>query len=288
MPENRSNHLVSTDWLHENLNQPDLVVLDGSWYLPQQERNPKREYSDQHIPGAVFFDIDAISDKSSDLPHMLPSPIAFSSAMRKLGIGDGQRIVVYDGIGILSAPRVWWTLRAMGVNDVAVLDGGLPKWIAEDRPVDDHPVNRPDRHFTARLDHSFVSDLQDMLALTKQSNTQIVDARSPGRFSGKDPEPREGMRSGHIPGSGNVHYSSLLIDGQLRDAVALRAAFENANIDLSRPITTSCGSGITAAILTLALTTLGHKKLSLYDGSWTEWGGREDTPIDTEKTTSST
>lgn len=288
MPENRSNHLVSTDWLHENLNQPDLVVLDGSWYLPQQERNPKREYDDQHIPGAIFFDIDAISDKSSDLPHMLPSPIAFSSAMRKLGIGDGQRIVVYDGMGILSAPRVWWTLRAMGVNDVAVLDGGLPKWLAENRTVDDHPVNRPDRHFTARLDHSSVSDLQDMLALTKQSNIQIVDARSPGRFSGEEPEPREGMRSGHIPGSGNVHYSSLLTDGQLRDGVALRAAFESANVDLTRPITTTCGSGITAAILTLALATLGHKKLNLYDGSWTEWGGRADTPIETEKSSSTT
>jgi len=279
MPENRSNNLVSTDWLHENLDQPDLVVVDGSWYLPQAGRNPKAEYAQAHIPGAIYFDIDAISDRSSDLPHMLASPIAFSSAMRKLGVGDGQRIVVYDGMGVFSSPRVWWNFKAMGVNDVAVLDGGLPKWLAENRPVDDHPVKRPERHFSARLDHSAVSDLQDILRLTKQSNTQIVDARSAGRFAGTDPEPRQGMRSGHIPGSANVHYSSLLKDGQLRDSVELRDAFENAGIDLNRPIATSCGSGITAAILTLALTTLGHRKLSLYDGSWTEWGGRSDTPI---------
>jgi len=279
MPENRSNNLVSTDWLHENLDQPDLVVVDGSWYLPQAGRNPKAEYAQAHIPGAIYFDIDAISDRSSDLPHMLASPIAFSSAMRKLGVGDGQRIVVYDGMGVFSSPRVWWNFKAMGVNDVAVLDGGLPKWLAENRPVDDHPVKRPERHFSARLDHSAVSDLQDILRLTKQSNTQIVDARSAGRFAGTDPEPRQGMRSGHIPGSANVHYSSLLKDGQLRDSVELRDTFENAGVDLNRPIATSCGSGITAAILTLALTTLGHRKLSLYDGSWTEWGGRSDTPI---------
>jgi len=279
MPENRSNNLVSTDWLHENLDQPDLVVVDGSWYLPQAGRDPKAEYAQAHIPGAIYFDIDAISDRSSDLPHMLASPIAFSSAMRKLGVGDGQRIVVYDGMGVFSSPRVWWNFKAMGVNDVAVLDGGLPKWLAENRPVDDHPVKRPERHFSARLDHSAVSDLQDILRLTKQSNTQIVDARSAGRFAGTDPEPRQGMRSGHIPGSANVHYSSLLKDGQLRDSVELRDTFENAGVDLNRPIATSCGSGITAAILTLALTTLGHRKLSLYDGSWTEWGGRSDTPI---------
>jgi len=279
MPDNRSNNLVSTDWLHENLEQPDLVVVDGSWYLPQAKRDPKAEYHKQHIPGAVFFDIDAIADPSSDLPHMLASTIAFSSAMRKLGIGDGQRIVVYDGMGIMSAPRVWWNFKTMGVNDVAVLDGGLPKWIAEGRPIDDHPVKRPDRHFTARLDHSAVSDLQDILNLTKQSHAQIADARSAGRYTGEEPEPREGMRSGHIPGSACVHYASLLNGGQLRGEADLRSAFENAGVDLSRPVTTTCGSGITAAILTLALTTLGHRKLSLYDGSWTEWGGRTDTPV---------
>lgn len=280
MPENRSNNLVSTGWLHENLDQPDLVVVDGSWYLPQAGRDPKTEYVQGHIPGAIYFDIDAISDRSSDLPHMLASPIAFSSAMRKLGVGDGQRIVVYDGMGVFSAPRVWWNFKAMGVHDVAVLDGGLPKWLSEGRPIDDHPVKRPERHFSARLDHSAVSDLQDILRLTKQSNTQVVDARSAGRFSGSEPEPRQGMRSGHIPGSANVHYSALLEDGQLRDSVELRDIFERAGVDLTRPVTTSCGSGITAAILTLALTSLGHRKLSLYDGSWTEWGGRADTPIE--------
>lgn len=279
MPENRTNNLVSTEWLHDNLDQPDLVVVDGSWYLPQAGRDPKAEYAQGHIPGAIFFDIDAISDRSSDLPHMLASPIAFSSAMRRLGVGDGQRIVVYDGMGVFSSPRVWWNFRAMGVNDVAVLDGGLPKWVSENRPIDDHPVRRPERHFSARLDHSTVSDIQDILRLTNQSIAQVVDARSAGRFSGSEPEPRQGMRSGHIPGSVNVHYSALLKNGQLRDSVELRSVFESAGVDLTRPITTSCGSGITAAILTLALTTLGHRKLSLYDGSWTEWGGHADTPI---------
>ncbi|MEM8814031.1 MAG: 3-mercaptopyruvate sulfurtransferase [Pseudomonadota bacterium] len=281
MADLRNDNLVSTEWLEANLSQPDLVVVDGSWYLPDAGRDPKAEYAERHIPGAVFFDIDQIAERDSDLPHMLASPIAFSSAMRRLGIGDGQRIIVYDGMGVFSAPRVWWTLKVMGVRDVAVLDGGLPKWISEDRPVNDEPVSRPERHFSARLDHSAVADLDDMMKRINQAGSQIVDARSAGRFSGSEPEPRPGMRSGHLPGSHNVHYAGLLQDGQLRDEAALRSAFEAAGVDITRPITTTCGSGISAAILTLALTTLGHRKLSLYDGSWTERGGREDTPIET-------
>ena len=281
MSESRSQLLVSTDWLETNLGQPDLVVVDGSWYLPAMERDPRAEYDAQHIPGAVFFDIDAIADTESGLPHMLPTPIAFSSAMRRLGIGDGQRIVVYDGAGIFSAPRVWWSFRTMGVKDVAILDGGLPKWLAENRPVSDEPVRRPERHFSARLDHTAVVDIDDMRKLIEKTGSQIADTRSAGRFSGEEPEPRPGMRSGHIPGSRNVHYGGLIEDGCLRSPDALAAAIRRAGIDLDRPITTSCGSGVSAAILTFALSTLGHRRLSLYDGSWAEWGSREDTPVET-------
>jgi len=281
MLENRASNLVSTDWLADNLNQPDLVIVDGSWYLPQFKRDPRAEYDERHIPGAVFFDIDGISDPASDLPHMLASPIAFSSAMRKLGVGDGERIVVYDGAGLASAPRVWWTFKTMGVRDVAVLDGGLPKWIAEGRPLDDHPVKRPERHFSARLDHSAVADLDDVLRLAQHPDAQIVDARSKGRFLGEDPEPREGLRSGHIPRSISLPFPLLLEDGQLRPEADLRGAFEAAGVDLSKPVTTTCGSGVTAAIITLALASLGHRKRSLYDGSWSEWGGRDDTPVAT-------
>lgn len=281
MSDLRAQNLVSTDWLHAHLSQPDLVVVDGSWYLPQEERDPKAEYADTHIPGAVYFDIDEIADPASDLPHMMPSPVAFSSAMRRLGIGDGQRIVVYDGKGVFSAPRVWWAFKTMGVRDVAVLDGGLPKWLREGRPVDDEPVVRPERHFSARLDHGSVADRSDVLKAIGGAGPQIVDARSAGRFTGSEPEPRAGMRSGHIPGSLNVHYAGLLQDGQLRPETDLREAFASAGVDPGKPVLTTCGSGISAAILTLALTTLGHRRLSLYDGSWTEWGGRDDTPVST-------
>ncbi len=280
MAGERAQFLVSTDWLAEHMSAPDLVVVDGSWYLPPMNRDPKAEYRENHIPGAVFFDIDEIADTTSDLPHMLPRPEKFSSRMRKLGIGDGQRIVVYDGAGLYSAARVWWTFRVMGVADVAVLDGGLPKWLAEDRPVEAGPVRRQERHFTARLDHGAVRDADDVLRSLKNGYETVLDARPAGRFAGTEPEPREGVRGGHMPGSLNLPWDALLTeDGVLKDNADLKSAFEAIGVNRRTPVVTSCGSGVTAAILVLALQILGNRQASVYDGSWSEWGGRDDLPV---------
>ncbi|HEX3180222.1 MAG TPA: 3-mercaptopyruvate sulfurtransferase [Beijerinckiaceae bacterium] len=275
-------HFVTTDWLAENLTSPDLVVIDGSWYLPDEKRDPHAEYLAGHLPGAVFFDIDAIADHSTALPHMLPDPVAFSSAMRKLGIGDGMRAVVYDGAGLFSAPRVWWTLRAFGMREVAVLEGGLPQWRAEGRPLEEGPVQRQLRHFTARLDHGAVASQSDV---ERQLNAgvQLVDARSAARFAGEEPEPRPGVRPGHIPGSLNLPYRELVVDGRFRPRAELERRVSEVGVDLSRPITTTCGSGISAAILSLAFESLGRSAVPVYDGSWTEWGGRSDLPAETGK-----
>lgn len=280
MAGERAQFLVSTDWLAEHMSAPDLVVVDGSWYLPPMNRDPKAEYRENHIPGAVFFDIDEIADTTSDLPHMLPRPEKFSSRMRKLGIGDGQRIVVYDGAGLYSAARVWWTFRVMGVADVAVLDGGLPKWLAEDRPVEAGPVSRQERHFTARLDHGAVRDAEDVLRSLKNGYETVLDARPAGRFAGTEPEPREGVRGGHMPGSLNLPWDALLTeDGVLKDNAELKSAFNAIGVNRRTPVVTSCGSGVTAAILVLALQILGNRQASVYDGSWSEWGGRDDLPV---------
>jgi thiosulfate/3-mercaptopyruvate sulfurtransferase len=276
-------HFVTTDWLAENLTSPDLVVIDGSWYLPDEKRYPHAEYLAGHIPGAVFFDIDAIADHSTALPHMLPDPVAFSSAMRKLGIGDGMRAVVYDGAGLFSAPRVWWTLRAFGMREVAVLEGGLPQWRAEGRPLEEGPVQRQPRHFTARLDHGAVASQSDVERQLK-AGVQLVDARSAARFAGEEPEPRPGVRPGHIPGSLNLPYRDLLVDGHFRPRAELERRIAAAGVDLSRPITTTCGSGISAAILSLAFESVGRSAVAVYDGSWTEWGGRSELPAETGKT----
>ncbi|MDQ4060811.1 MAG: 3-mercaptopyruvate sulfurtransferase [Pseudomonadota bacterium] len=274
--------LVDTEWLAARLEAPDIVVVDGSWHLPTAGRDAHAEYLEAHIPGAIFFDIDDIADKSTNLPHMLPSPEAFASRMRKLGVGDGKRVVVYDSVGLFSAPRVWWTFRVMGHNDVVVLDGGLPKWQAEGRPVESGPVRRQERHFTARRHAGMVADLDDVRRAVASGEAEIVDARSAERFEGRAPEPRPGLKSGHIPGSRNLPYSRLLTpDGRLKPREELEAAFAEARLDLSRPLITSCGSGVSAAILSLALAELGHRRTALYDGSWAEWGGRDDTPIAT-------
>jgi len=273
--------LVSTDWLADKLASPDVVVVNA-WLPPVGAPDTAPEYRDKHIPGAIFFDVDAISDPSSDLPHMLPPTHVFSSKMRKLGIGDGQTIVVYDGMGMYSAARVWWTFRAMGVTQVFVLDGGLPKWEAEGRPLEDMaPVPRGERHFSARLDHGLVAD-RAKVARVLEAGGQVLDARSRGRFAGTEDEPRPGLKRGHMPGARNLPFPDLLEDdGRLKSPEDLARAFDAAGIDRSQPVVTTCGSGVTAAILTLALAVLGHDKAPVYDGSWTEWGGRDDTPIAT-------
>ncbi|MEO1495213.1 MAG: 3-mercaptopyruvate sulfurtransferase [Pseudomonadota bacterium] len=275
--------LVSTDWLGERLTAPDVRILDGSMYLPGEGKDGRTEYETAHIPGARFFDIDDIADDHAPLPHMLPPVEKFVSRIRKMGIGDGHRVVVYDQQGLFSAARVWWMFRVFGHTDVAVLDGGLPKWIAEGRPVEDEIPDPRERHFTGRRNASMVRDVTQMARAVKLRDEQIVDARSPGRFHGQEPEPRPGLRAGHIPGAMNVHYRTLLNDDHtMKDADALRAAFDAAGVDLTKPIATSCGSGVTAAILMLALARIGHTRNALYDGSWVEWGSYPDLAVETD------
>ena len=277
--------LVSTQWLAAHLKDPDLRVLDASWYLPGSKRDPFAEYQAAHIPGARFFDLDDVSDHRSDLPHMVPPVEKFMSRMRAIGVGDGHQIVVYDGSGLFSAPRVWWLFKLMGQMDIAVLDGGFPKWQAEGHPVEDLPPILRDRHMMVRRQNQMVKDVTQVSAASKLGESEIVDARSPGRFYGKDPEPRPGLRAGHIPGSKNVFYKDLLkADDTMKSPDEMRHVFVEAGVDLDKPVITSCGSGVTAAILSLGLTRMGKTDHSLYDGSWTEWGMFPTLPIATGKT----
>ena len=275
--------LVSTEWLAGRLRAPDIAVVDASWYLPAEGRDARAEFRERRIPGAMFFDIDEIADTDHPQPHMLPSPEKFASRMRRMGIGDGKRVVVYDGAGLFSAARAWWMFRTFGHDDVVVLDGGLPKWMAEGRELEEGPEEaRQERHFTARFQNMMVRSKEEVLGTVTSGSAQIADARSPARFAGTEPEPRPGVRSGHIPGAFNVHYRNLLRpDGTLKPNDELREKFEAAGIDLSRPVITSCGSGVTAAILTLALTMIGHNDHTLYDGSWSEWGSDAALPAET-------
>jgi len=271
--------LVSTQWLADHLESPDLAVINA-WMPPVTHPDAPPVYPNAHVPGAVFFDVNEICDKTSDLPHLLPQPHVFSSAMRKLGIGDGQTIVVYDDFGFYSAPRVWWTLRTMGAERIFVLDGGFPKWRAENRPVSDDVPRKPQSHFTSRLNHGAVADLAEIRNTIRASSRQILDARSVDRFSGVAPEPRAGLRSGHMPSALNLPFTRLINEsGTFRTKDELKQIYQEAGVDLEKPVTTTCGSGVTAAILTLGLTVLGSRDLALYDGSWTDWGGREDTEI---------
>ncbi|MHA7772650.1 3-mercaptopyruvate sulfurtransferase [Roseibium sp. M-1] len=273
--------LVSTQWLSDHLSSPDLVVINA-WMPPVTHPDAPAVYPNAHIPGAVFFDVNEICDKSSSLPHMLPAPHIFSSAMRKLGVGDGQTLVVYDDFDFYSAPRVWWTLKVMGAQRVYVLDGGFPKWRAEGRPFDDDLPRRVESHFTSRLNHGAVADLDHVRETIASGNRQILDARSADRFSGEAPEPRAGLHKGHMPTALNLPFTNLIsADGTFLPKDQLEEAYRAAGVDLDRPVTTTCGSGVTAAILTLGLTALGVRDLALYDGSWAEWGGRDDTEIAT-------
>ena len=272
--------LVSTQWLADHLQNPDLRVLDASWYMPDSGRNPRAEYDAAHIPGARFFDIDDISDHRSDLPHMAPPVEKFMSRMRAMGVGDGHQVVVYDGSGLFSAARVWWMFRLMGKFDVAVLDGGFPKWQAEGRPIDDLPPVVRDRHMTVQRQNQMVKDVTQVAAASKLLDHEIIDARAPARFKGEVEEPRPGLRSGHIPNTKNVPFGTLLNeDGTMKSEADLRAVFDAAGVDLGKPAITSCGSGVTAAIINLALERLGRDNHALYDGSWSEWGMYDDLKV---------
>ena len=270
--------VVSTEWLAKRLDEPDLRVLDGTWHMPQLERDAHAEFVAAHIPGAVFFDIDRIADHATPLPHMLPGADDFAEAVSALGIGSDDRIVVYDVRGVVSAARVWWTFRAFGHERVAVLDGGLRAWIAEGRPTAAGAPSPTRRQFRARLRPELVRDFEFMRRNVGTRAEQVVDARSRGRFNATEPEPRAGLRGGHIPGSLNVPHETLYRpDGGLLPPDALRAAFERGGVDLGKPITTTCGSGITASVLALALHLIGRRDVAVYDGSWTEWATRSDT-----------
>lgn len=275
-----SDPLVSTEWLAQHLDAPDVRVVDASWHMPAAQRDSGAEFLAAHIPGAVFFDIDDISDETSDLPHMIPTAAKFASRVKKLGLGDGSRIVVYDSSGILPAARAWWHFRAMGHEDVVVLDGGLPKWLAEGRPVEDGPAAPQERHFTPRWQADIYRSLEQMRGLVGDGSEQVVDARPAGRFDATAPEPRAGLRGGHMPGARNIPLSALLApDATLLPADQLKVVFEKAGVDIAKPVVSTCGSGITASVVALALFRLGQPRSAVYDGSWTEWGGLTDTPV---------
>jgi thiosulfate/3-mercaptopyruvate sulfurtransferase len=283
MADDAEKWLVETDWLASHLDTPGLVILDGSMHLPTAKRDARAEYLVEHIPGALFFDIDDIADEKSPLPHMLPSSTKFASRIKKMGIGDGMHVVAYDSEGLYSAARVWWMFRAMGHEQVQVLNGGLKKWKAEGHPLEDGPPHRrTERHFTPRLNAGLVRDVGDVKALISSRAAQIVDARAAARFEGTAPEPRQGLRSGHIPGSRNVPFAALLNpDGTLRPAAELQAIFAKAGVDPGKPVVASCGSGVTAGVIALALALLGRADAAVYDGSWTEWGSDPALPIET-------
>jgi len=271
--------IVNTNWLHQRMDQPALSIVDASWYLPAMERDPKTEFERQHIPGAVFFEIDGITKPGSPLPHTIAPPDVFAEKVEALGISDQDTIVIYDGMGLFSAARVWWNFRVMGAKQVFILNGGLPQWLADGLPIETGQSRAKTVKFNADYDPSSVVSFDSMKNIVAAGERQIADARPADRFTGETAEPRKGMRSGHMPGATSVPASSLFEDGKLHSPEKLKSIFQAAGIDLDAPVTTTCGSGVTAAIISLALQSIGHQDNTLYDGSWSEWGGRDDTDI---------
>lgn len=279
----KSPFVVSASILEDHLYDPSIKIIDASWYLPSQGRDARAEFDAGHIPGAVFFDHDRVVDPSSPLPHTFPTPDIFAEDMSELGIANDDRIVVYDGPGMFSAPRVWWMLRVFGADNVVVLDGGIDLWKAQGRPLTDKPTIVTPTHFRTSLDKTQVVDFESMFDIVTGKSVQIADARGAGRFEGIEPEPRPGVRSGHMPGARNVPFTMLSENGILKSVEELTAVLTQAGLDLEKPIITSCGSGITAAVISLALASIGHEDSRLYDGSWSEWGSKEITPVITGK-----
>lgn len=279
--EEQRRFIVSADWLEKRIGEPGLSIIDASWYLPAQNRDAEAEYDAAHIPGAVFFDHELVCDADSKLPHTMPEPLTFERHASSMGVTRNDTIVVYDGPGFFTAPRAWWMFRVMGAEKVYVLDGGFDRWRTQGRPVTSEPTKIASAVFDPKVDRNAVVGFDEMLQLVREGGAQIADARSSGRFKGVEAEPRKGMRSGHMPGAVSVPVTSLSRDGSLLERQALEEHLRGCGLDPEKPVVATCGSGITAAAIVLALAETGHDHARLYDGSWSEWGGRDDTPVET-------